>query len=334
MPGRSTFAWREIRVLLLVGVGLLLLIYGIYRVGKIFDVFASRYTLVTLVADVAGLREGAPVTIAGQRVGQVSKIEFIPVEQKRGATNIVLHLDVAEDVKDQIRRDSRAFMRSQGLLGDKYVDISPGTKRSSVLQPMDTLIASPVLDLEQLMARGSAVLDSASKVVASVGRITSSLNRGEGTMGQLLINDELYIRMSTATSEMQAVLEQFGNPDGTMGMLLRDRTLYTRMLSAVTKVDSLGGAIVRGQGTFGRLMQSDSLYRTFFRGANRADSALANISGFLNKLSTSDGVMNKMLTDPKLYDEFLKSVVDLQTLIAEIRANPKKYVPPVQVKVF
>src|SRR5690348_12877873 len=130
MPGRSTMEWREVRVLGLVIIGVLLLIYGVYRVGKIFDVFASRYTLVTLVPDVAGLREGAPVTIAGQRVGQVTHIGFIPVDQKRGAPNLELQLDIAENVKDQIRRDSRAFMRAQGLLGDKYVDISPGTRRA------------------------------------------------------------------------------------------------------------------------------------------------------------------------------------------------------------
>jgi phospholipid/cholesterol/gamma-HCH transport system substrate-binding protein len=106
------------------------------------------------------------------------------------------------------------------------------------------------------------------------------------------------------------------------------------MVSAVTRVDSLGAALVRGQGTLGQLIQSDSLYRSFFRGATRADSALGNLSGFLNKMTQGSGAVQRMLTDPKLYDEFLKSVVDLQTLIAEVRANPKKFVPPVQVKVF
>jgi phospholipid/cholesterol/gamma-HCH transport system substrate-binding protein len=199
---------------------------------------------------------------------------------------------------------------------------------------MDTLRSEPVLDLERFMARGSAVLDSVSNVVAAVSRVTQSLTRGEGTAGQLLTNDELYIRMSMTTSEMQSVLEQFSNPEGTFGRLMRDRTLYNRMVSAVTRVDSLGGALMRGQGTLGQLMNSDSLYRSFFRTSTRADSAIENLSGFMNRLTRSDGFMNRMVTDPKLYDEFLKSIVDLQTLIAEVRANPKKFVPPVQVKIF
>src|SRR5688572_29034175 len=112
--GRLTFGAERVRVVILIIVGLLLLAYAMYRVGKIFDVFASRYALVTTVNSVAGLREGAPVTLAGQRVGQVKTIEFIPVERKRGAENLVLVLDISEDVKDQIRRDSRAFLRAQG----------------------------------------------------------------------------------------------------------------------------------------------------------------------------------------------------------------------------
>jgi phospholipid/cholesterol/gamma-HCH transport system substrate-binding protein len=198
---------------------------------------------------------------------------------------------------------------------------------------MDTLTAEPVMDIEHFMARGSEVLDSAGKVVAPSAP-ASALTRGEGTMGQLITNDELYLRLSTATSEMQSVLEQFSNPDGTVGQLMRDRTLYNRMLSTVTRVDSLGSTIMRGQGTLGKLLQSDSLYRSFFRGATRADTALTNLSGFLSRMTQGNGAVQRMLTDPKLYDEFLKSIVDLQSLIAEVRVNPKKYVPPVQIRIF
>ena len=101
------FGWKQIRVTSLVIVGLLVLVFAAYQVGKIFDVFASRYELVTLVPNVAGLREGSPVTLAGQRIGQVSSIEYIPVEQKVGNNNLRVVLAVSEEVGEQIRRDSR-----------------------------------------------------------------------------------------------------------------------------------------------------------------------------------------------------------------------------------
>ena len=89
---RSAFEWRQVRVAALILFGLLLLIWGIYRVGKIFDVFADRYTIVTLLPNVAGLREGALVALAGQRIGKVDAIEFIPLPRKRDGNHLLVKL--------------------------------------------------------------------------------------------------------------------------------------------------------------------------------------------------------------------------------------------------
>ncbi len=332
--GRQTFGAQRIRVVVLIVVGFALLAYAVYRVGKIFDVFAARYTLVTMVPSVAGLREGAPVTLAGQRVGQVKRIAFIPVERKRGEANLVMELDIAEEVQTQIRRDSRAFLRAQGLLGDKFVDISAGTAGSAVLGPMDTIVAESTMDIEAFMARGGAVLDSASRMISDLRQISGGLVRGEGTMGQLLTNDALYSRMVAVTSQLQGTLDGFNNPNGTFGRMMRDPALYNRLVGAVSRVDSLGQAVMRGQGTLGKLIGSDEIYRSMFGTVSKADTAIGNLSATINRVTTAGGTLQKLTTDPRLYDEFLKAVVDLQTMIADIKANPKKYVPNVQVKMF
>ena len=114
MALRRTLGWQRLRVTALVVIGSLLLAYGVYRVGKIFDVFASRYTLIMLVPSVAGLREGAPVTLAGQRVGQVKNIEFIPVERKVGAENLTLEL---EDLREGQESDPRRLEGIPALPG-------------------------------------------------------------------------------------------------------------------------------------------------------------------------------------------------------------------------
>jgi hypothetical protein len=54
----------------------------------------------------------------------------------------------------------------------------------------------------------------------------------------------------------------------------------------------------------------------------------------MKKVNSQEGTFSRMLTDPRLFDELLKSVTDLQTLLSDVRQNPKKYVPDVNVKVF
>jgi phospholipid/cholesterol/gamma-HCH transport system substrate-binding protein len=330
---RSMFDWRQGRVAALVIIGLLLLTYGVYRVGQVFDVFASRYELSTLVPSALGLRPGAPVTLAGQRIGQVKAIEFIPVDRKIGADNLRVIIAVADGVQDQIRADSRAFLRTQGLLGDKFVDIEPGSSGARILQPGDTLAAGRSMDIDEFLTMAAGALDQATGIVLNLQELTGGLSRGEGTMGQLLRDDQLYANLNAATAEMRSMLAQINRADGTFGRLVRDPALYEQIHGAITRMDSLGAMILYGDGSMAQLLRSDSLYRSMLGTLTTADSAVTDLSSFVSRLN-SDGTMQRMMSDPELYDQFLRAITDVQALINDIRLNPAKYKPNIIVDIF
>lgn len=331
---RGNFGARQLRVVVLGIIGILLLLYGIYRVGKVFDVFSSRYELALLVPSVLGLREGAPVTLAGQRIGQVSEITFLPVDQKVGENNLRVTLALARDVQDQIRADSRAFLRTQGLLGDKFIDIAPGSPGESVLAEGDTILAGESMDMEQFLAQAATALDEANLIVSELHNITRGIAQGDGTIGALLTDEQLYTRMVSTTGELQQTLQQINRADGTLGRLMRDPEMYVRLNAAVARVDTLGAALVGGDGSLARLLRSDSLYRSLAGAAAGADSALSGVHGVVAQLSTGDGSMQRLIRDPQLYEAFLKAVIDLQALITEMRTNPSRFLPPIRVDIF
>lgn len=331
---RGPFEWRQVRVAVLAVVALLLLAFGGYQVGKVFDVFADRYEIVTLVPSALGLREGAPVTLAGQRIGQVSGVEFIPVRQKTGDANLRVRLAISESVRDQIRSDSRAFLRTQGLLGDKFVDIEPGSVTAQVLQAGDTVIAGKSVDMDQFIAQAAEALDQTSGIVTDVRELAGGLVRGEGTMGRFLTDEQFYDNMIGATAELQRTLAQVNRADGTFGRLLRDPAMYERMNRAVARVDSIGAVMLNGEGSAALLLRDDALYRNLASSTARADSALGGIAALVEQMRTEDGSLHKLLTDPNLYDQFLKAVVDLQALLNDVRQSPDKYKPNIQVDVF
>lgn len=331
---RRTFEWRQARVAGLIVLGLLLLVFAVYQVGKIFDVFATRYELRALVPSALGLREGAPVTLAGQRIGQVSGIEFIPVERRSGENTLAITLAVNENVQEQIRRDSRAFFRTQGLLGDKYVDIAPGSAGSAILQPGDTLFVGESVDIEQFMSRAAEAIDNAQVIVTDLREVTEGLATGNGTIGLLLTDEALYARMITATAQLESTLAQLNRADGTFGRMLRDPTLYDNLNRAVVRVDSLGAMIVDSDGTLGRLLRDDSLYDALAHMATNADSAVVALSDMVQRMNSGQGTIQRLMTDPQLYDEFLKAVIELQTLILAIRENPDAFKPNIRVDVF
>jgi phospholipid/cholesterol/gamma-HCH transport system substrate-binding protein len=331
---RKTFEWRQARVVVLILAGLALLAFAMYRVGKIFDVFADRYTIVTLLPNVAGLREGALVSLAGQRIGKVEEIQFIPLRAKRDDNHLLLKLEVGEAVREQIRTDSRALVRAQGVLGDKYIDITPGTMRGRPLAAGDTIPSTTLMDIEQFLVKASDAMDRANVIVDDLRLITGGLARGEGTMGALLRDQQLYGRMLGATNELNTLLTQINHGDGALSRMINDPEMYQRMVSATARVDSLAGLALYGNGSLAQLMRSDSLYRGLVGMTTKGDAAAGELSALLQKTNRPDGTFNRLLTDPRLFDELLKSVTDLQTLLADVRQNPKKYVPDVNVKVF
>lgn len=331
---RGNFGSRQVRVVALGIIGILLLAYGVYRVGKVFDVFSSRYELAMLVPSVLGLRDGAPVTLAGQRIGQVKDIVFLPVDQRAGDNNLRLTIALARDVQQQIRADSRAFLRTQGLLGDKFIDIAPGSPGQAVLEEGDTILAGESMDMEQFLAQAATALDEANLIVGELHNITQGIARGDGTIGALLTDEQLYTRLVATTGELQQTLGQINDADGTLGRLMRDPQLYVRLNAAVARVDTLGAALIDGDGSFARLLRSDSLYRSLMGAATGADSALAGVHGIVSQLGEGDGSIQRMMRDPQLYEAFLKAVIDLQALITDIRANPGRFLPPIRIDVF
>ncbi len=322
---------RMVRVGILAIVGLVVLAVAVYEVGKVFDIFASRYRLTTVVSSAAGLREGAPVTLAGQRVGQVSAIDFLPLEEQTEERHVAVGVAIDEGVRRQIRRDSRAFIRSQGLLGDKYIDISPGTPNTPILREGDTLTAAAVVDLENVLQTASSALDSARLVVGDLHRVTAAIAGGRGTVGRLLQDDGLYLQMTSATSELADVLRQIQDPHGTLGRLVHDPALYDHAAAAIARVDTLTAVALNGDGTLGKLLHDPALYDRAVGTVGALDSALVSFNRVLGAVEGGDGTMARLMNDPALYEQLLKAVVDLQTLIEDVRKEPGKYKPKISV---
>src|SRR5690606_14856086 len=154
--------------------------------------------------------------------------------------------------------------------------------------------------------------------------ITSRLERGEGTLGLLLTEDDLYVRLEAGAAQLETVLRDVNRMESTLGRLIRDPALYDQLDRAIARVDSVGALLLHGEGTLGLLLRSDTLYRRLLATVGRADTALMGLSGMVDGINGQQGALGRLLTDPALYDEMLRAVLDLQRLINDIRTNPRR----------
>ena len=325
MKRSSTLTWDQLRVGGVILLAVAVIAVAIYKLGEAANLFAKRYELIAYLPDANGLKVGGSVMVAGQLAGVVQTIEFLPVDNDT-TRNLRLTLAIDENVREQIRRDSKGKLRTLGLLGDKVFDITPGTPRSRALAAGDTVAIAQSLDYEAVIAQASAAVADMVALTKDLHVITSGIVKGEGTLGQLVTNRVLYDQLNTTLGRANVMLTQFQNPNGTVGHLLSDPTLYNKLIGVIGSADSLVVSLNSNKGTAGLLLRDTTLYRNLVGITKGADSLMKAISG-------GQGTAGKLLTDQTLYDQLNKLVADLGAILADIRKDPSKYMKGV-IKVF
>ena len=317
MKRSPRITWDQLRVAGIIVVALGILALAAIQLGKAANIFAPRYELLVFMPSANGLREGGSVTLAGQLVGTVTEIEFLPVDHDT-TRNLRITASVDRRLREQIRRDSEARLRTMGLLGDKVLDISPGTPQFAALDEGDTLRVAASLDYEAVLAKAATAVDDVVGLSADLRKITSGLTQGRGTAGQLLTNRAMYDELTAAVARANGLFASLQNPNGTFGRMMNDPSLYVRMTSAVASLDSVLVAVNSSEGTMGRLLRDTTLYANLTGIAQGADS-------LMTMLSRQDGFVGKLLTDQTLYDQLNKLVTDLSAVLADVRRDPRRY---------
>ena len=191
---------QSIRLGIFVLVSLTILALFVFLVGSQESRFQSNYHLQAQFQSVSGLEEGADVRVGGFRKGTVRKI----VLPKRPDGKITVQMDLAKDTQKIVKQDSLAAIKSEGLVGNKYVEVSFGSEGAPDVESWATIASEPPVDIADIVGKMNQILDSAKGAVenlqtasGNVNSITSKINSGRGTVGAL-INDKSIYQDATA----------------------------------------------------------------------------------------------------------------------------------------
>jgi phospholipid/cholesterol/gamma-HCH transport system substrate-binding protein len=325
---RSSFiSWDQLKVGVLIVIAVIILAFAAVRLGQAGNLFGKRFQLVSFVANASGLRIGGPVSVAGQLAGTIKDIQFLPPDLDT-TRNLKLLLEIDRKLSDQVRADSRAKIKTMGLLGDKVFDISVGTPRYRTLHEGDTLTIAPSIDYEAVVQQASGAISEVVGLTRDLKKVTGGITRGEGTLGQLVTNRQLYDQLNGTLARTSALMSRLENPRGTIGRLLDDPQLYYSLNRTVASADTIIRQITAGNGSVGKLMRDDTLYVHLVSVVSRADS-------LVGAMASGKGTMQKLFTDQQLYDMLLKTVTELNNVLVDVRRDPQRYTKQmIQVKLF
>jgi phospholipid/cholesterol/gamma-HCH transport system substrate-binding protein len=326
---RSSFiTWDQLKVGAVILVALLIIVVAIVRLGQAGKLFGKRYQLVAFVANASGLRVGGPVMVSGQLAGSVKDIQFLPPDNDT-TRNLKLVVEVDRALQEQVRKDSKAKIETQGLLGDKVFDISVGTPRYPALRNGDTIPIAPSVDYDAVVSQASTAIGQVVGLTNDLKKVTAGISRGEGTLGQLVTNRQLYDNLNASLARTSSLMAKLENPRGTIGRLLDDPQLYYSLNRTVASVDTVIRQMTAGSGSLGKLLRDDTLYVHLLSVVSRADTLVGMMSG------GNGGTMKKLFSDEQLYDQLVKTVTELNKVLIDVRRDPRRYTKTmIQVKLF
>jgi phospholipid/cholesterol/gamma-HCH transport system substrate-binding protein len=353
MARGKQLTWSELRVGLFVLVGLLILAVAIFYVTG-SNVWGPKYRLRTYLPEVAGLATGAPVRLDGVEIGNVERIAIVPREHGKApdkSRNIEVEMRLDRRYQNDILTDSVATLVTEGLLGNRYVNIErgytgtpikdgqavPGGEEKAIKEVVErsadvlanlTALSNEVQDLIAGVKEGRGTLgklltdDQAYRhlnaLLAHGEEIADTVQSGKGTIGKLVMTDEMGNKIETTVDQVNAMLADLKAQKGTLGKLLYDPTLYDQAKDAISNGNAIIGDARAGKGTLGKLITDEELY-------DKLRESSANIAEATGKLNKTDNTAGKLFTDPTLYNNLTAMSADLRAFMTEFRKNPKKY---------
>ncbi len=231
----------KLKVGLFLALGLIVLVISVFMLGANKSVFQNSYSISTYFDSVQGLNNGAVVSLAGVKIGNVESIDY---DDEKNLVRVIFLMDAAYAKKT--KSDSIVEIRTQGALGDKFLYIKPGIS-GTPLENRGELKSEYGNDLLavlnkrgneseklfdtihnlNLIVKGLADQNKLPSLINKLDQAAGNLNDSSVKIKQALAGN----RLEHSMTKMDNILEKIDNGQGTLGALINDRSLHDRLKS-------------------------------------------------------------------------------------------------------
>jgi phospholipid/cholesterol/gamma-HCH transport system substrate-binding protein len=357
MPSPQRVSWSKLRVGITALVAMIMVGVLIFLLTTSGNFLKQKVVLRTYVEDASGTALSAPVDLNGIPIGNVKDIRLSGSSDPKRAVEFILEIK-GEYLKD-IPEDSVAAISASNLLGNKIINITRG-KSSVPVQPGAELRSAQVQDIPELMAESANVIQTFQDILKRLDGIVGVIEGGHGTIGKFVKDEELYTRLNAIAAQGQQLLSDVRNGKGTLSHILYDDSLYQEIRSPLRRIDDLLGGLQKGQGSAGKLMKDPALVddlddtvkqiRALVATINstkgtvgqllnndqlsrQMNQLVAKLDHTVDRLESGQGTLGQLLVNPQLYDTLNATTHEMQSLLRDMHANPKKFLT-IQLKLF
>ncbi|MBS3807691.1 MAG: MCE family protein [Bacteroidales bacterium] len=308
---------KSIRLGVFIIVGIAIFAYAIYIIGKQRNLFGNTFTVSGIFKDVSGLKVGSNVRYSGINVGTVSTIKLV------NDTLVRVQATLENKVHPFIREDSRMEIGTEGVMGNKVVNITPGSSTQPVVDEGDVLGTIEAVKIDEILEQLERSSINTTRVTKNLAEITSKINQGEGIFGKLFTDtsftnnlDEISRNTAQLTRNFSTISGNINKEEGVIGKLLSDTTLANEfdqsghnLLESTRELKKITEKINQGGGLFGKMFTDTAFTRSLGNSAKnleyttrQAKTISENLANITQQMESGRGVINKLLTDSVFSD--------------------------------
>jgi phospholipid/cholesterol/gamma-HCH transport system substrate-binding protein len=349
MPTAQKIGWAQLRVGIMGLAALTILGVMIFLLTGNTKLFSKNDVIHTYMDDSAALAKGSPVRLNGILIGKVASVELSGETAPQRIIRI--NLEVERKMLPLIPVDSIAAISAENVLGTKYINIKKGRSPVAV-QPGGEIKSLDTREFDEVVQQGYSLLTSLQGIVKRVDTIVGLVEVGQGSIGKLLVDETLYNKILAVVSEGQKITTALSTDKGTIGKLIYDDTLYKDVRGSLSRVDGLLADLQQGKGTAGKFLKDDALYSDTRQAVlelkklieelnagkgtagkllksedlhNQLKASMARVDLLLDKINAGQGTIGQLMVNPQLYDSVNGVTREMNGLLKDFRANPKKF---------
>ncbi|MEW6357098.1 MAG: MlaD family protein [Planctomycetota bacterium] len=321
----------ETKVGLFFFIGIVILGIVTFYVEDVSTRIKKTYEVKAHFSTANGLKPGNSVQVAGVEVGRVKTIELTD-------TGVDIVMDIEEG--RTIKKDAVATITLGGFLGDKFVDISLGGKDAPPLQPGEELAVNNPPDLNAIVANVVKTIDQVADFTSSIAEgkeffkslkdagpkldktltalqeITEKIRAGEGTIGKLVNDEDIYKKTDEIATSLRTASERLAKIIGDNEEEIREALAAIKesgpqIKEAVASLKAIAQKIEKGEGTIGKLVNDPQVF-------DDLRAALANVKDLTDKMKKGDSEIAKLMDDKKFFEEIRGSIAALNNVAQKL----------------
>lgn len=297
--------WGSLKVGILLSIAIVIGIWASLSGGGT-SLLESKKSFTCYFPNVDGLISGSPVWMAGVEVGNVSHVTFVNLDDWR---RVEVRCRVKESAWNMMTTDTYVQLGTIGFLGDKYVDVVPGTPGRPVIAPGSTVKSIAAKDASALFSSGEEAFNKAGGIASEMDTLLARVNRGEGTLGKIATDKELYRNLNDLSVNLTRLVADLQK---------NQERIVESLERSSNALKDVSDQVSSNSGTLGKIMNDPKLY-------DNLQATTARLDSIMTKIDRAEGSIGLLVNDTAMYSQFVNLMARTNNLITDIERNPHKY---------